>query len=365
MRKLLIVTDEMEVGGTQRQIFQLLSNIDRERFSPHLLYFREHSHLVDALSAQGIKCTYIEKNAAVDFAFYRRFRRYLAQEDFDVVHAFAFSAELWTLLARMPRARGLFFSSIRGRYEWYKSWQWVLKSVVTLFSHGVISNSQAGLDYAAAHCPGLRSRAHLVYNGVDMAAVSPESKQETAASLPGTACSTGLFVGRLVDHKNLPCLLRALALLIKQDIAHRFLIVGEGPLQSEVQHHIDELQLGEHVFLLGQRDDVAELMQLSDYVVLPSWREGLSNTILEAMFNGRPVIASRAGGNIELLQHEQTGLLFDSNDEQQLADCILRLLNNKQFAATIGVQAQAQANEKFSVTSMVSSVESIYSEESA
>jgi hypothetical protein len=57
MRKLLIVTDEMEVGGTQRQIFQLLSNIDRERFSPHLLYFREHSHLVDAVSAQGNKGT--------------------------------------------------------------------------------------------------------------------------------------------------------------------------------------------------------------------------------------------------------------------------------------------------------------------
>ena len=98
-RRLLVAVDEMEVGGSQRQIVQLLTHIDRARWEPEVVYFRQRSFLVDVLESAGITVHHLAKRGRVDPGFVLRFARLLDRGRYDLVHAFSLTAELWTMLA--------------------------------------------------------------------------------------------------------------------------------------------------------------------------------------------------------------------------------------------------------------------------
>jgi len=125
---------------------------------------------------------------------------------------------------------------------------------------------------------------------------------------------------------------------------------------------IDQLALRDRVDLIGQRDDVPELIAVADAVVLPSVREGLSNVILEGMMGGKPVVASRAGGNVELVEHERSGLLFDVGDDAGLAQAFIRLANDAGLRKRLGDGARERALNHFSIPSMVRAYERTYSD---
>ena len=133
-------------------------------------------------------------------------------------------------------------------------------------------------------------------------------------------------------------------------------------MRAELEGQIRTLGLESTVLMLGQRSDVGALMAAADFVVLPSFREGLSNVILEAMMSGKPVIASRAGGNVELVEHERTGLLFEIEDAPALADAMQALAQDPARRAFLAEGGQARANERYSVPAMVRAIENHYAE---
>jgi glycosyltransferase involved in cell wall biosynthesis len=169
-----------------------------------------------------------------------------------------------------------------------------------------------------------------------------------------------LFVGRLVDHKDLPTLLRATARLLAEGCRVRVVLAGDGPLRDPVAQLIGSLSIADSVTLLGQRDDVPDLIACADVVVLCSVREGLSNVILEGMMGGKPVVASRAGGNVELVEHERSGLLFDIGDDAELAKALQRLARDPGLRTRLGAGAKARAHNEFSIPSMVKAYEKTY-----
>lgn len=361
--RLLIVTDEMEVGGTQRQIATLLEGLDKSRFLPTLLYFRERSHLVDQVEQAGVETVQIRKRGAIDLGFFLRLRRFLHRSQFDVVHCFSFSGELWGALALTLVGRGELITSIRGVYEWYRPFQWLVKTWVTRRSFCVVANSQAGADYARRRMKrAARVPIEVVYNGI---ATVPLSDDEERAGIRGSlgvgpSSIMVLFVGRLVDHKNLPSLIRALQRIDSaSDHDIRVLVAGDGP-ERELLVRASAAMRAHRLSLLGERRDVAALMQACDFLVLPSKREGLSNAILEAMAAGRPVVASRVGGNVELVGHEETGLLYRGDDDAALADAIERLAADCHLRRRLGAAARVRAQQEFSREAMIARTERLY-----
>ncbi len=354
--RLLIVTDEMEVGGSQRQIFNILSNLDKHRFEPTLLYFREESYLLTELQEQGIECVKISKKGAVDPVFILRLIRFLHSRKFDVVHAFAFSAELWTAIALIfNKAR--FISSIRGRYEWYSTKHWKLKGWISKRSTRVVSNSESGLLYAEQQCALDRTKAVVIYNGIGDAP-DTENSEVLVEFRKQHSCLIA-FVGRLVDHKNLHCLLRAAKLLQDAGEDAGFLLVGDGPLRNELMAKVENEVIA-NVYFLGERDDVHAIFQACDIAVLPSFREGFSNTVLEAMRAGTPMVASRVGGTPEIIQDNLNGMLFDSDKHQQLADKLNLLVRDSGLAKRIGDQGRETVNSRFSIPHMIEQIQTIY-----
>ena len=355
--RVLLLTDEMEVGGTQRQIALISRFIDRTRFQPTVAYFRHRSFLAEELESAGVSVVEIAKTRRFDPEFISKLVMFLKAGDFDVMHCFAFSAELWGAVARrlVPgERRPRLITSIRSTYDWYAAWQWRLKRWVAVQSDVVIANSFAGAREAVGRMRLPEHKVDVIYNGVMARPYSPPAASGVAA--------TALFVGRLVEHKNVPLLLRAMARLRSQGDRLRLRIAGDGPLRQTIDQMIRELGIGEHVEMLGEQAHTMALMESSSFVVLPSLREGLSNVILEAMMVGRPVIATAVGGNTELVETGRTGFLVPSGDEAGLAKAMSNLADDPALRERLGQLAHARATADFAVPSMVAAMEKYYAQ---
>ena len=359
--RVLVVTDEMEVGGSQRQIVHLLRGLKARGRHAELLYFRERSHLVDGLEADGVPVHRIDKQGAVDPAFIWRLRRFLRAGRFDVVHAFSITAELWVRFV-LPVVPGLrLVSSVRGLGLTGPDWHWRAKRWIVRGSAAVISNTRAGAELVARRCAVPVQGIDIVPNGLDLPPLPAPSERLAARrglGLPDDAMLL-LFVGRLVPEKNLPLLMDALSRLSPSQRPLLWL-AGEGPERRRIESDIARLGLEGGVRLLGERSDTPLLMQAADLLVLPSREEGLSNVLLEAMASGLPVIATAVGGSPELIEDQVTGRLLPSNDAAALATAIGALAADAEERARLARAARAQAEVRFTLGAMVEHTERIY-----
>lgn len=360
-RRLLIVTDEMEVGGSQRQIVHLLLGLDRTRWQPTLLYFRRRSFLVDELEAAGIRCIHLPKHGRIAPGFIVRLWQLLRRERFELIHAYSLTAELWirALLPLLPRTR--FIASVRGLCLVYPDWQWRLKRWILGRSDAVISNAMAGAVVTAERTGHALAGIDVVPNGIDMPELLSAEQRDAARRLYGVpeGRAATLFVGRLVVEKNLPLLVDAMA---RVPAAQRplLLIAGEGPLAGMLDGLIESRGIVADVHRLGERNDTRWLMQIADLLVLPSSEEGLSNVVLEAMSTGLAVLASDVGGNPELIDDGVTGWLFPSGDVDALATKLQALAGDAGLRRRLGGEARAKAQRHYSVAALVSQTETIY-----
>jgi glycosyltransferase involved in cell wall biosynthesis len=138
--------------------------------------------------------------------------------------------------------------------------------------------------------------------------------------------------------------------------------VGEGPLRTQAQQELRAADMRELAWLPGARDDIPQLMRGFDVFVLPSLAEGISNTILEAMASGLPVVATNVGGNPELVAQNKTGMLVPSANVQALAMTLERYVHDPGFAARHGRAGRARVAHEFSMESMVRGYEAVYDE---
>ncbi|RNF83291.1 glycosyltransferase [Montanilutibacter psychrotolerans] len=325
--RLLVVIDGMEVGGSQRQVQQLLKGLDRQRWEPELAYFRSDSFLVDAIRRDGIPVHFVPKRRRVDLRFLFAFARLLRRRDYALIHAFSLTAELASVLARPLSGRQpLLVASERSFALDRPAWFWWLKRLVLGRSAAVIANSSAGATATARRTRMPDAMFATVANGVDVPTPIAAGERERMRRSIGVPAGRlfGLFVGRLVPVKNLPCLVRALAALAP---AQRpwVALVGEGPAQSSTRQLAHDQDITDDLSFLGERNDATRLMQAADFLVLPSHFEGLSNAVLEAMAAGCPVIASAVGGSPELIDNGRTGMLFRSDDVNALASAMAHM----------------------------------------
>ena len=145
-------------------------------------------------------------------------------------------------------------------------------------------------------------------------------------------------------------------------LEHRqsLVVVGDGPQRAAVASLLAEAGLSQLCWLPGERSDVPAIMRSLDVFVLPSLAEGISNTILEAMACGVPVVATRVGGNAELVDEGRTGLVVPSDDDAAMAGALARLAGDPVLAARLGAAARADAERRFSLDAMVQAYQTLY-----
>jgi sugar transferase (PEP-CTERM/EpsH1 system associated) len=196
-----------------------------------------------------------------------------------------------------------------------------------------------------------------IYSGVDTDRFRPGPDGEELRAELQIPCGAPVvgILSRLDAIKDHPTLFAAFARVRERHPGAHLLVVGEGAERDRL-----EGLRGPGVHLLGGRVDVPRVLRAFDIFVLPSRNEGISNTILEAMATGLPVIASRVGGNPELVTEGETGSLFPAGDVGALADAILALLDDPDLRRTQGGAGRARAIERFSIASMVRGYEAVW-----
>jgi sugar transferase (PEP-CTERM/EpsH1 system associated) len=205
-------------------------------------------------------------------------------------------------------------------------------------------------------------RIRQLYSGVDTERFFPID----SASGGSNGSITLGTVGRLDPVKNHEQLLHVFR-AIRESVPElrsrlRLLIVGDGPLRRRLKDLALDLGIADEVEFTGARNDTPEQLRRMTVFVLPSVNEGISNTILEAMATGLPVVAGRVGGNPELIQDNVTGCLYDPSDSAALERALLRYLNNPDLRRSHGIAGRERAVRHFGLDAMVKRYLDLYDE---
>jgi glycosyltransferase involved in cell wall biosynthesis len=168
-----------------------------------------------------------------------------------------------------------------------------------------------------------------------------------------------LFVGRLDQHKGAGDLLRALPTLIKRYPKLTAVLLGDGPLRTELTSLAVELGVSAHVRLPGVADPTP-FLHAADVFVLPTLGEGMSNALLEAMAAGLPCVTTRVPGNIEVVTHGETGLLAEPGEPEELQGAVARVLDDPNLGLRMGQEARRRVRAVYSVDRMVSAYRNLF-----
>lgn len=248
----------------------------------------------------------------------------------------------------------------------------IVRRLFSPFVHRYVALSRDLEQYLVSEVGVASNRVVQIYNGVDCNRFRPAAtNREPIQGCPFNAPDLWIFgtVGRMQGVKA-PTLLakafvRALELIPRLRNKIRLIMIGEGPLREEAQAILATGGAAEQAWLPGERADIPEIMRGLNCFVLPSLAEGVSNTILEAMASGLPVIATCVGGNPELVAAGRTGELVPAADVDSLAHALCRMAEEPERAATLGKAGRADAKARFSIDTMVGAYRNLYDRECA
>lgn len=348
----------------------LIDRIPAERYRHAIICLTDYSAFGNRLQRRDVPVFALNKPPGNSPIIHFKLWRLLKQLRPDIVHTRNLAALEGTVPAflagvpvRIHGEHGRDVGDLDGDHRGYQRLRRVFKPFVNHYV--ALSKDLESYLQRQIHVPA--SRVTQFYNGVDTELFRPAHDGREALPLAGFASPDAFVVGtvgRMQPVKDQLTLARAFieALRIMPEAARRLrlVIVGDGPLREEVATLLDQAGVAKLAWLAGSRDDVPTLMRGLDLFVLPSLGEGVSNTILEAMASGLPVVATAVGGNCELVKEGETGQLVPRSDPQSMARAILHYFKNADKSRRQGRRAREIAERCFSISNMVDGYVGLY-----
>ena len=291
-----------------------------------------------------------------------RFSRHLRKEKYDIVQTFFQDATFFGVVAARMAGTNKIIVSVRDMGFWANLLTSILHRTAMLIANAVLVNSLAVKKSLSKKY--YLARIKVIRNGILLHSsflVNLESKRALAKELKIDEKVPIVVIVANCNRqvKRIDLVLESAAIVLKKAPA-MFLIVGDGHLKNKLVLRSKELGVSYAVKFLGQRYDVDKILAGADIALNTSDSEGLSNSIMEAMRAGLPVIASNVEGNKELVKNGFTGLLFQPGDFKELAAKIYLLLNEKQYARKIAIEGRKFIELKFGVDKMVKKYAEFY-----
>jgi sugar transferase (PEP-CTERM/EpsH1 system associated) len=358
----------LAVGGLENGVVNLINHLPGDRYRHAIICVTSATDFRDRIRHSGVEIYELHKQPGKDIAAYGRMWRLLRTLKPHIVHTRnlpALDMMVPARLAGVPRfvhsEHGLDMIEIDGKNAKYNG----LRRASRLIIHHYITMSRDLNDWMRREIGIPAERVVTIYNGVDTARFSP---QGDSYALPEGIFAPDTIVigtiGRLDPVKNHVLLARAAARLLglrpNLRARVRLAIIGDGPERERIETVLRETGIRDAAWLPGFRDDTPALYRKFDVFVLPSRREGISNTLLEAMASGRPVVATRIGGNPEIVPDGIVGRLVEPEDVDALAQAILRYVDDLDLARAHGKAGRAHVLRSFSLDAMVKSYDEVY-----
>jgi L-malate glycosyltransferase len=313
--------------------------------------------LANELRRLGVDVTVVDERRHGSFRILVVLARFLRDRRINLVHTHRYKDSVLGTIAAKLAGVPFVVRTVHGLREPMTGWNRMkFRLYETLDQATVLSLGDLVIAVSKRMAETLRDSGYRptmvthIHNGIDLRKViagrSPVDVRREL-HIPSDALLIGT-VGRLSPVKGHSEFLHAARAISDKRPDARFLVVGTGPLERELQRTASELGLASSCLFLGARSDVYDLMSAMDVFVLPSLAEGIPMAILEAMALGRPIVATAVGGVPEVIQHDLTGLLVEAGNATALAGACLTLSSDPLRAQALGMHARQAVEERFS-----------------
>jgi sugar transferase (PEP-CTERM/EpsH1 system associated) len=364
------IVHRFDTGGMENGMVNLFNALSPQRFRHSVVALTDYSDFRQRISAQPVEFHALHRPPGNGLGWTMRLWKLLRQLKPDLVH----TRNLAALEAQFVAAAAGIRATVHGEHGrdvfdlHGQNWKYnLLRRAARPFVSNYIAVSRDLETWLHQVIRVPPRKIHQIYNGVDSAKFHPREGARPDMLPPGFADGQVVVfgsVGRMAEVKDYPTLVRAFIHLVQQHpeaaARARLVIVGEGQARKACQDQLHAAGLAHLAWLPGERHDIAAIMQAFDVFVLPSKNEGISNTILEALASGMPVIATAVGGNVELVEDGVNGLLVKTGDPEDMAQALLKYLHEPARIAEEGRQARLHAEQRFSIPAMAEAYSTIY-----
>ena len=347
-----------DYGGLENGVVSVINGSSDENCRHVVIALTVATEFADRLH-DGVSVYSLRKKPGKDLRAYWRLYKLLRQLRPDIVHTRnigTMECAMIAFLARVP-------VRIHGEHGWdifdpdgKKAKYRFVRRFLHHFVNEIVTVSR-DLKHWLVDVVGIPERkVRHISNGVDIHNFRPRPPGEGTKGDDVVIGSVTRFAA-IKDPLNL---VEAYVALCRQGVRARLVMIGDGELHETARQLLRDADLQSVSWLPGSRDDIAEQLRLMDIYVLGSLREGISNTILEAMASGLPVVATDTGGNAELIEDGVNGVLVPPGDRDALAEAIAAYLNNPDRRARHGLASRDRVTSLFSVDKMVNSYRLLY-----
>lgn len=368
---ILYLIDEMRgMAGAERNLLNIITHINHNRFRFFLYTFNFGPQMRKLLVEKDIECEEIPyPNTLRNLKKFYSLSKKIKNQKILIFHSYFEGSDIWgTLLAKLSKIpviisskRDMGFAKNRKillAYRCVNPFVTKIISVSNAVKHKVHSQEKVGLK-----------KITTIYNGLEIDKFngficSECLKQEL--NLNNSSPIVGV-IANIRPVKGIEYFIHAASLLLKQFPKTQFINVGmcvpgrENEIYFEyLKSLVKELKLENNFFFLGGRSDIIKLLSILDISVLPSLTEGFSNTVIESMAAGKPMVVTDVGGNSEAVVNGKTGIVIQPRNANMLADAISNLLSNKALAKRMGEAGKKRVKQHFSIDTMIDDIENLY-----
>ncbi|MDO3722576.1 glycosyltransferase [Marinobacter sp. chi1] len=363
--RILHVTFNMGFGGTEQVIRQLVNNLDPNRFECEIACIDGEVGAIgkEIEAKNGIKVHSRQRGSGLDWKIILWLRKLIKHRHLDIVHCHQYSPFTYGWFAHWGTGAKVVFTE-HGRFhpDRYRKKARFINPIIAHTTKTLVAISHATRDALAEYEYMPRYKIDVIYNGIDPLTVIDDEHRHFLSTNLGLQQGELIIgtVARLDPVKNHALILQATRALIDKGYKVRLLLVGDGPERENLEVLAEDLKLGSAAIFAGFQTQAADFLSLMDIFLLPSFTEGTSMTLLEAMSLGIPTVATRVGGTPEIVVDGETGVLIESDDLTALTNGIQILIDNSDQRRSMALRAKARFHDNFSAKKMVERYQQSY-----